>query len=219
MRLGCGGCLGSLLLLGVLGGGALALYWAGSRALAVPDQGATVGTERDGIRAQQTLFEIMRRSVTRRPPGQRVRTEHVLTEAEVNAFLARHLGRVSGLPLTDLAVRLVGDGLVELRGRLDPEHLAGADSIIGAYLPDSWRSFGPILTLKGPLRLETETSRGQPRALRFDVDEAYLGRQRVPVFAIERLLGAGERLGRWSVPDSVTAVIIERGRAVVQTDS
>jgi hypothetical protein len=186
--------------------------------VAVPDQPPAIGTERDGVRAQQTLFEIMRRSGTRRPPDQRTRNEYALSEAEVNAFLARHLGRVEGLPLRDLAVRFIGDGVVELRGQLDLDQVAEGSALV-AYLPESWRNSAVTLTLRGPLRLETETSRGQARALRFDIDEAHVGRQRVPVLALERFLAANDRLSRWSVPDSVSAVIVERGRAVVRTES
>ena len=67
----------------------------------------------------------MRRSGSRRPPGQRTRSEYVLSEAEFNAFLARHLGRVAGLPLSNLAVSFVGGGIVELRGQLDLDQMAG----------------------------------------------------------------------------------------------
>lgn len=194
------------------------MVWVGSRVVAVPEQAPAIGTERDGVRAQQTLFEIMRRSGTRRPPDQRTRNEYILSEAEVNAFLARHLGRVEGLALRDLAVRFIGDGIVELRGQLDLEQVAEGSALV-AYLPESWRNSAATLTLRGPLRLETETSRGQARALRFDIDEAHVGRQRVPVLALERFLAANDRLSRWAVPDSVSAVIVEKGRAVVRTES
>jgi len=194
------------------------VVWVGSRLAASPDEAPDRGTERDGLQAQQILFEIMRRSSSRRPLGQRTRTEYVLREAEFNAFLSRHLGRVTGLPLTDLAVSLIGGGIIELRGRLDLDEVVGETALL-AYLPESWRRSGVTLALRGPLRLETETSRGQARALRFEIEDAYIGRQRVPVFALERLLATDERLGRWSVPDAVSAVIIEKGRAVVQIDS
>lgn len=186
--------------------------------MATPDQGPARGTVRDGFQAQQTLFEIMRRSGSRRPPGQRTRSEYVLREAEFNAFLAHHLGRVAGLPLTDLAASFIGGGIIELRGQLDLAEVAAETSLL-AHLPESWQKAGITLTLRGPLRLETETSRGQARALRFEIEEAYVGRQRVPVLALERLLATNDRLGRWSVPDSVTSVIIEKGRAVVQIES
>ena len=218
MRLGCGGCLGSLLLLSILGAGVLAVVWVGSRVAGTPEQGPARGTERDGLQAQQTLFEIMRRSTSRRPSGQRTRSEYILREAEFNAFLAHHLGRVAGLPLTDPAVSFVGGGVIELRGQLDLAEVAAETSLLG-YLPESWQKAGVTLTLRGPLRLETETSRGQAKALRFEIDEAHIGRQRVPVFALERFLATNDRLGRWSVPDSVTSVIIEKGRAVVQIES
>jgi hypothetical protein len=162
----------------------------------------------------------MRRSGARRPPDQRTRNEYVLSEAEFNAFLSRHLGQVAGLALRDPAVRFIGGGIVELRGRLALDQVAdGEESAFVAYLPESLRKSAVTLTLRGPLRLETETSRGQAKALRFDIDEAYVGRQRVPVLALERFLAASDRLSRWSVPDSVTAVIVEKGRAVVQTES
>lgn len=220
VRLGCGGCLSSLVLLAALAAGALTAVWIGSGVVATPERAASVGSEQDGLRAQQTLFEIVRRSATRRPPAQRARHEHVLSEAEINAFLARHLGHVAGLPLTNLAVSLVGNGVLELSGRLDLREVAGDErSTLVEYLPESWRKAGVIVTLRGPLRLEAETSRGQAKSLRLDVEEAYAGRQRVPVLVLERLLAANERLSRWSVPDSVTAVTVEKGRVVVQTDS
>ncbi len=196
------------------------MVWVGSRVVAAPGRAPVVGTEEDGFRAQQTLFELVRRGATRRPPGQRARRDYVLSEAELNAFLARHLGRVTGLSLTDLAVGLVGSGIIEVRGRLEMSEVAGeSGSALLEYLPESWRKAGAILTLRGPLRLETETARGQAKALRFDTAEAYVGRQRVPVLAVERLVAAGEQLSRWSVPNSVSAVIVEPGRVVIQTDS
>jgi hypothetical protein len=220
VRLGCGGCLGSLLFLAALGGAAIGVFWVGSRLAASPEGAPLVGSEQDGARAQQTLFEIVRRGASRRPPGQRARHDYVLSEGELNAFLARHLGRVAGLSARDLTVRLLGQGTVEVRLRPEVGEAAGAGvSPLLDYLPESWRRTRATVTLRGPLRLETETSRGQAKALRFDIEEAYVGRQRVPVLAVERLVGSPERLGRWPVPDSISAVIVEKGRVVVQTDS
>jgi hypothetical protein len=207
-------------MLAALAGIVLGAVRMGSRAMAPPTTAPAVGTEQDAIRAQQTLFEIVRRSTGRRPMAERVRREYILSEAELNSFLARHLGRVAGLPLDSLSIGFVGDGMIELRGRLTLDQVLGDHgSPLTEHVPKSWRSASVILTLRGPLRLETEASRGQPKALRFDVEEAYLGRQRVPVVAVERLLGAHGGLRKWSVPDSVDAVIVERGRAVVRTAS
>jgi hypothetical protein len=200
--------------------GALAVVWVGSGIVTPPEQRLSVGTEQDGLRAQQTLFEIVRRGSARRPPAQRARREYALTEAELNAFLARHLGRISGLPLTDLQVGFVGPGLVELRGRLHLSEVAGdGHSALLGYLPESWRTGGTILRVRGPLRLEAEASPDQAKSLRLDVSEAYAGRQRIPVSAVAYLLGTDDRLRRWQVPDSVTAVIVETGRVVLHTDS
>lgn len=220
MRLGCGGCLGSLFLLTVLAGGAAGVVWLSGRLTASPEGAPVVGTEQEGVRAQQTLFEIVRRGTSRRPPGQRARQDYALSEGEINAFLARHLGRVAGLSARDLTVGLLGQGIIEIRLRPEMGELAAeAVAPLADYLPESWRGSRVTLTLRGPLRLETETSRGQARALRFDIEEAYVGRQRVPVLAAERLVGSAERLSRWPVPDSITAVIVEKGRVVVQSES
>jgi hypothetical protein len=219
MRLGCGGCLGTLMFLAVLGGGALAVTWGTSRIIAPPDTAPLQGTVEDGVRAQQRFVAIMRAGIGK-PRGERVPQEHVLSEAEINAFLSRHLGAIGGVPFDQLAVRLVGDGIVEVFGRV-PLRRAFGEGVAGLmdYLPDSWTGAVITVRLRGPLRLETETSPGQPKALRLDVTEAYAGQQRVPVTAVEWMLGPdGRRLfTRLRVPSSVESVTIERQRAVIRT--
>jgi hypothetical protein len=211
--------LGTLLTLALLGGAILGVLWATSRAVAPPDPAPIQGTEEDGLRAQQKIFEIVRKVASGRPRSQRAVQDYVLSEAEVNAFLTRHLGAIAGVPFDKLAVRLVGDGVVEVLGRVPLRRALGDEG--GAwtdYLPDSWRTAVVTVRLRGPLRLETETSPGQPKSLRLEVTEAYVGQQRVPVTAVEWMLGAdGRRLTRLRVPESVEAVTIERQRAIIRT--
>lgn len=219
MRLGCGGCLSTLLVLGMLGGGALGIVWVVSRATTGPESLPTQGTEEDGLRAQQKIFEIARRASSPRPRGQRTTQDVVLTEAEVNAFMSRHLGTIRGVSFDRLALRLVGDGIAEIQGQIPLSRVAGdAGGPLGDYLPQSWRAATVTVRLRGPLRLETETSTGQTKALRLQADEAYVGRQQVPVAAVEWLLGTrGRPVTRLPVPESVEGVTVERGRAVVRT--
>src|SRR3990170_2270877 len=107
MRLGCLGCLTFLALLAAVVGG----VWIGARTLQEPALATAETSAADGVRAQQKILEIAH--------GKTESTGRVvLTEREVNAFLARHLAGAADLPLTGIAVRLRGDGVVEFTGRL-----------------------------------------------------------------------------------------------------
>src|SRR5437764_1221375 len=66
----------------------------------------------DGIRAQQKIFDLLRHAGGGRPYSV------FLSEPEVNAFLARHLGEDGNLPLRRLAVRLPSAGHAEVAGQL-----------------------------------------------------------------------------------------------------
>jgi hypothetical protein len=202
----------------VIAGGSLGVLWAASRATAVPDTLPLQGTEEDGFRAQQKIFEIARKASASRPRGQRTPQDVVLTEGEINAFMRRHLGSIRGASFDKLAVRLVGDGVAEIVGQVPVRQALGeGGATLADYLPESWRTAVVTVRLRGPLRLETEASPGQPKALRLQIEEAYVGRQQVPVTAVEWLLGAGRQLTRLPVPESVEGVTVERGRAVVRT--
>ncbi len=195
------------------------MMWAASRAMAPPETAPLQGTAEDGVRAQQKFVAIMRAGIGK-PRGERAPQEHVLSEAEINAFLNRHLGAIGGVPFDQLAVRLVGEGIVEVFGRV-PLRRAFGEGVAGLidYLPDSWTTAVVTVRLRGPLRLETETSPGQPKTLRLEVTEAYVGQQQVPVTAVQWMLGPdGRRLfTRLRIPLSVERVTIERQRAVIRT--
>src|SRR5688572_15100909 len=100
MRLGCTGCLGTLIsaaLVALLLGGSAAVAF---RMLAAPDSEAPVTSAADGSRAQQKLFSLARQN--------RRGATVALTEAEVNAFLDRHLVEAGGTRLSGLSARLLG---------------------------------------------------------------------------------------------------------------
>lgn len=218
MRPGCG-CVpvltAVLLLAGAIAGGS----WAHGRIVAPPEHPVVQGSVEDGIRGQQKIFDIIRRSSGPRP-GRGGRThEVVLTEAELNGFLSRHLGALAGVPVRDLAVALADQGSVEIQGRLATDALVGetAGAVLRSYLPDGWLPGALWISMRGPVRLELETTRGQPRILRFAAEDARVGRQRVPVAVMLWAIGpGGRRLERWPVPDAVESVTLERGRAVLR---
>src|SRR5712664_1201855 len=101
MKLGCAGCMGSVVALAVAAlavGGAVG---ATVRALARPDVPPPAATSpADGARAQRKLFDLARQ-------GRRATTV-TLSEAEINALLARHLVEARGVRLGAPAARLLG---------------------------------------------------------------------------------------------------------------
>src|SRR5262245_49390683 len=91
MKLGCSGCLGGLVFLAVAALAVGGVVGAGTRMLAGPTDPLPITTAADGTRAQQKIFDI-----ARRPRGGQV----TLTEAEINALLARHLVEARGVRLS-----------------------------------------------------------------------------------------------------------------------
>src|SRR5262245_64198807 len=100
MKSGCGcGCV-TVLLLGLLVG---TLFWLATGVLDRPSLQHEIGTAAEGRRAQQKLFELAARGSGRDRRDQR-RVPVTLSEAELNALLARHLSG-NELPLDDMSIR------------------------------------------------------------------------------------------------------------------
>src|SRR4029434_2249647 len=98
-------------LLGVVVAAAGFFFLSGNMATA-PDVQPSRFTRSDGFSAQRKLYELVLRE-----SGRSTRTDPVvLSEAEVNAFLANHLEEAAGLPFSPLVVRFAG-GQLELRGQ------------------------------------------------------------------------------------------------------
>jgi hypothetical protein len=215
MRLGCGGCLilALLIMVGALAGGA----WVLSRALAAPGLPVQEPTAADGHRAQQKIYDLARRGHGRRPGRADVVT---LSEAELNAFFARHLGDARDLALDRIAIRLPGDGLIEVSGSAPVRDLTldSPLSIVTRAAPRGWLGTSVWLHARGRLRLEPG-GRGR-QYLRLDVERLALGQLPVPMM-LARLLfdpAAFTHL-RLQVPEAIEAVTPERGRLVIRAAS
>lgn len=210
MRAGCSGCLatiGSVVLGALLLGGVLTLT---VRMLALPEGGDPVTSAADGSRAQQKLVSLARQG--RRP------ATVTLTEAEVNALLARHVVEVRGARLAGLSARLVGGDRMELRART-PLGLALEEVGVGALagvLPARWRTRPVHLRVGARLVIDD----AGPRQLRLHVDDFAVGRQRLPSPLLRLLVDpATVALLRWRLPEHVERVGIEPGRVVIRTAS
>jgi hypothetical protein len=204
MKLGCSGCLGFLVLLGL----ASLLVWAavttGARVLATPDLAVAAFSPGDGARAQQKLFALARASG---------RAETVtLSEAEVNALLTRHLVEARGIRLVAPSAQLIGRNRFVLDSQRPLHSLLGELSmgLIADTLPERWRTRPLWIHLGG--RVHADRDRHQ---LRIEIAEFSIGRQPLPVTLVRLVLDpASLGLLRWPLPAHIDDVGIEPGRLV-----
>jgi hypothetical protein len=183
--------------------------WATTRMLVHADVVPVAFTADDGARAQQKIFEFVRRS-------QRA-ADLVLTEAEVNAFVVRHVDP-RDLPFGEPTIRLLGDDVVEIAGSVPlPTMLDG--TLLGPLvrqLPVRWRDWPIWVTVAARARLEA----GRRPALRLQPRKLVIGRQRIPAFTFRFLFDpATLRFTRISLPADASAVRIDRGRLIIQATS
>jgi hypothetical protein len=208
MKAGCSGCLWAVAVLALVAlvlGGAVGV---GIRMVAKPEAATLPATTAaDGSRAQQKIFDLARRTRLAQPV--------VLTEAEVNALLARHLVEARGVRLNTMGARLVGGDRVELTGQAPLRQLleeAGVQAV-GHLLPARWLEHPLWLHVGARVRVSEQPR----RQLRLDVEDFAVGRQRLPGGALRLLLDPGAvGLLRWPLPEHVERVIIEPGRVVIQ---
>jgi len=177
---------------------------------------AAAGTSEDGIRAQQKIFEIARGE----PPRRGGRPHQVIvTEAELNRFLSKHLVEVARMPVVFSAIHLAGDGVVEFKGLLPLRDLVSA-SLAANLVPTTWLDRQVWLHLNARASLVVGANRSQRRYLRFDVQRLAIGRQPLPGLLLRLLPSPGlQGLLRWRMPESVEGITIEPGAVVIKTSS
>jgi len=183
--------------------------WAVMRTLQAPAVEATQFTREDGVRAQQKIVDLALH---------RVRGGTVLfSEAEVNAFVSRHLDPAD-LPVRDPMIRLRDGDILEIVGTVALGRLVRESPLatLTEMLPAGW--------LARPLWLSVAaraaTSSEPRRTLRLEPQRLLLGRQRVPAFMLRLMLDPSSlRLMRIVLPPEVQTVRIERGRVVIQATS
>jgi hypothetical protein len=214
MRLGCLGCLGSILglaLLVCLVGGAV---WAWNGLYAAPPLLSPDLGKADPAPLSRKLAEISLRS-----SGRSTRTEPlVLGEPEVASLVSGHLADAD-LRLALVAVRLRPDR-VSAQGHLP----------LGAFLQDSpmaWMgsvvprsALGtPIwLTVSGLVEVDPPSGARRPRHAEARLLTARLGRIPVPSWLLPVMLGPrGASLLRWQVPGVVDRLEVGEGRMTIRT--
>lgn len=215
MRLGCGGCLSLVIfLVSILASAGAGFYFAGA-ILHVPSIPKPDYTATDGHRAQQKLFGLLLRDSPRAPRREAV----VITERELNAFLARHLEENERLPFSPLIVKL-SPGKVEIQGQTRLKHLMRAFPLrlLQASLPASVFERQVWVTVRGTIRLHASEAGGRRQYGRLEASAFSLGSQPLGRWLLRALLGRREeRLLQWPVPAGVDTITVEQERIVVTT--
>jgi hypothetical protein len=190
---------------------ALACFFVSGNLLSAPDFQPVSFTPADGRAAQQRLFEVVLRQAGRSAR----RDPIVITEAEANAFLARHLDQ-SGLPLSPLAVRFAG-GRLTAQGQAPLRDLLKAPVLaqLSPYLGNS-RLDRPIwVTVTAKILV---SGSGKQRYGKVEVEEFSLGRQPLGAVLFSLLIGpTSERLLKWPVPPVVADIQISDNAIEIRT--
>jgi len=215
MRIGCFGCLSLTVIILVLVVAAAGFVFLSGNMSAAPEVSLTRFTRSDGFSAQQKLYEVVLRQSGRSHRQDAV----VLTEQEVNAFLANHLAEAADLAFSPLSVKFTR-GLIEVRGQTALRNLLqGAPfTQLLPYLPAEKLERPVWVTVKGRIVLEPGSA-GTTRSYgKVDLAEFALGKQPVGTWLLPVMLGStGGRLLRWQVPAVVQGITLEDGRAVIST--
>lgn len=206
---GCRGCLSTALGILIVVGVIAATAWLAVGVLQAPHVERVRFSAEDGVRAQRKLLDLAH---------QRPRTSSaVITEAELNAFVARHLDPAD-LPLGEPVIHLQADDRVELAGMVTLGRLLHDSPLasVADVLPAAWAMRPVWLTVVADARL----MRDSRPILRLVPRRLTIGRRRVPTFVLRLVLDpASFRLMRIVLPPDVETVRVERGRVVIERTS
>jgi hypothetical protein len=214
MKIGCG--CGLFLL--VLGLGLVGAGWATLKMLQGPGL-APADLPSAGTRGIEE--KVDRLAPSGGPGSSRRHTTLTFSQAELGAFLARQVGDATDLSISELRVVLPEANVAEIAARVRVRDVLKEPPLAAAthVLPQSWLERPVWLHLRGTARLEPETT-GRKRFLRIDVQQFWIGRQRLPAIVPRLILDPGAlRILRWPLPRGVEDVTIEKGRVIVRAAS
>jgi len=213
MKLGCLGCLGTVLglflLCGLIGGA----IWAWSGVQGAPPLLSTSGAKADPGAVERKLAEVGLRGT-----GRSTRSEPLLfSESEVATFLSTYLSD-AGFGLSPIAVRL-RPGRVAVQGRLPLGVLVQGSPVAWAasVLPRSTLQSPIWITLVGRVELEPPVAPRRPRYAEAILLESRVGRISAPGWLLSLILGPrGASLLRWQVPGVVDHLEVGEGRLTIR---
>jgi hypothetical protein len=214
MRLGCLGCLSVALvaMLALAAGGASLWLWLGI-------QGAPALVPASPGRADPGAVFRRTGEISLREHGHSRRSDPlVFSEAEVTAWLARHLAD-AGLPLTGVTVRLrTGQATVQGRVPLGAVIRGAPWTHLFAFLPKRSLEAPVWLTFWGTIGFEAAPGPRRTRYAEAMLVGCKVGRLPVPGWLLMSLIGTrGASLLRWPAPAIVERVEIADGRLTIKT--
>ena len=180
--------------------------WAVTRTLQTPVVEPVRFTREDGVRAQKKIVDLALHRGRRDPVS--------LTEAEVNAFVSRHLDPAE-LPVRDPVIRLHDGDVLEIVGTVPLGRLVRESPAAGLaeILPARWLTRPMWLTIAA----HAATSVDGRRTLRLEPQDVLIGRQRAPASALRLLFDPSSlRLMRIALPPEIQAVRIQSGQVIIQ---
>ena len=211
MKLGCFGCLLLVVALLVIVVAGLGVIFLSTNIFSAPEVRPVPFTRLDGYAAQQKLFEVGSRQLGRSSRKDPI----ILTEAEVNAFISRHLEQ-SGLPLSPIVVRLqrgevLAQGQTQFRNLIKSPPFAQ----IARYLADKRLDEPVWVTVRGRVAVD---GKGSSRQGRVEVDQFALGKQHLGSVLLMLLMGpSGGGLLHWPVPAVVDEIRVGDGNLTITT--
>ena len=213
MKFGCFGCLALIVLVLVVVTVGGTLIFLSTNIFATPDLQSVPFSKSDGYSAQQKLYEVILRGA-----GRSHRTDPiVLSEREVNAFLAHHLDEAA-LALSPITVKLEGDQFF-VQGQTPLRNLLRAPlfSYLAPYLSDPRLDQPVWVSIRGRIDIQGAAGKGT-RYGTVSMTEFALGRQPVSSVLLYAAMGpSGAGLFRWSVPSVVESVEIRGKQAIIRT--
>lgn len=163
-------------------------------------------TREDGVRAQQKIVDLALHRGRRDPV--------LLTEAEVNAFVSRHLDPAE-LPVRGPVIRLHDGDALEIIGTVPLGRLVRESPVasLAEILPAWWLARPIWLSIAA----HAATSVDGRHTLRLEPEHVLIGRQRAPAFALRLLFDPSSlRLMRIALPPEIQMVRIQSGRVIIQ---
>jgi hypothetical protein len=190
--------------------------WLAVGLLEDPGLGPGPARSHDAVRADQKVGRAL--SPSRDYPRRARADDIVLTEAEVSAFLSRHLPAAVELPFTGIRVDLPGEELVEFAGEVPLRAvLAELPLAVGIdLLPRRWREHPVWIRLRARARLELGPMT-ERRYLQLAVERLWVGRRRLPALLLRIGLSPLRlRVLEWPLPQRVEEIRLETGRVVIR---
>jgi hypothetical protein len=214
MKLGCLGCLGTVLglflLCGLIGGA----LWAWSGIQGTPPPLPASGAKADPGAVERKLAEIGLRG-----SGRSTRSEPLLfSEPELATLLSTYLSD-AGFGLSPIALRL-RPSRVTLQGRLPLSALVQGSPVAwtASVLPRSTLQSPIWITLVGRVELEPPVAPRRPRYAEAILLESRVGRIFVPGWLLSLILGPrGASLLRWQVSGVVGHLEVGENRLTIRT--